>query len=280
MARTKVSIPNSFIAESIGLLKSNKILYLIPLTNLIFTATLLLLVINTFLSPTLIHEITHARQAALALAIKIAVILLCFLLIPLLSNLFNAAIIFYCDGLIKQKKITLGRSFCLALKRTPGLLLWSVIQYTIGFLLNLIDNTHEGTSEMIIDLIFGVAWGLLSFFVLPIMLLENQRVFPAIKNAVSMTKHLWHKRAVLKLGLLGLSMLFLFALAIGIIVLGFYLNDQLSFYISGVGLIFFIALAYTNRLLTMIIRLKFYHAIKDGDYLPNATTQTYSNKQG
>lgn len=265
MPRKRIKLDKSYVSESWEILKQNKAMYFFPVLSLVITAALVATFVFFVISDFLKTPIPHAGAALTIFIVKLVAMLLCLFLIPLMMNVVNAAIIFYTNGLLKQEKYSIGQAFGLALKRLPSLAAWSLVQVTLGFLLNLIDNTHEVAANLVIDLIFGVAWGLISFFVLPVVLLENKGVFQAIKESIGLIKQYWGRRAVIRFGIFNLTFMLLCFVALGIVFWGVSMRDVWSFPVVGLGVLLFFALGYTAQLVGVIMRLKIYDLVKEGE---------------
>lgn len=274
MARTKIQLPKHFISDSWHLVKDHKALYFFPLMNVIFSSVLVFTFITAAVFPFFRDELTqHASGPIKALTVKIIIGLVAILLLPIISNVINAAIFFYSNALLENRSETVSGALGLAIKRTPSLILWSLIQGTVGFFLNLMTSSKHPLADLIIDLIFGVAWSLLSFFVLPVILFENKSTFLAIKESIQLARNLWGKRGFISFGLWGLLTVFLFLLGVGVIALGWRLHDQWSFVVIGIGIVYLIAVAYTNRLIRVIVQIQLYKAIKNGAYVGSVGAQ-------
>jgi hypothetical protein len=90
---------------------------------------------------------------------------------------------------------------------------WALISATVGMILQLIRE-RAGIFGRIAAGIFGMAWNLLTFFVIPVMIFENMGVTPSIKKSAQLFKKTWGENVVLRFSV-GL-VLFLFA-CIGVI---------------------------------------------------------------
>ena len=265
MARKRIQIPQAFITESWQLVKRHKNMYWLLLSNLVVTSILLIVMLAALILP--IFDLSQAHGAVAAVLVKVIIVVFAYLLIPLTANIFNGAIILYANGIMTKQPITLLQALSQSIKKIGVLTQWTLVQSTIGIILRLIDTiAHNALAELVINLILGAAWGLISFFALPFMLLDNQNAISAIKSSVTTVKNIWGQRAIIRLGSLSLIFLLLSLAGIGLIVLGIKLQDQWSLMMIVVAIVFLVAVAYTRTLLLAVIKVKLYLAVKAGEY--------------
>jgi hypothetical protein len=109
---------------------------------------------------------------------------------------------------------TIGDGLSMANKRLPQILAWSLVSATVGLLLKMIENAHEKAGEIISGLL-GLAWSVLTFFVVPVLVVEQVGPFEAIRRSTAILRKTWGEALV---GNVGLS-LFVFLLTLPFIIL-------------------------------------------------------------
>lgn len=119
---------------------------------------------------------------------------------------------------------TLGDGFGAAAARLPQIFAWSLVSATVGVLLKAIENAHEKGGEFI-SAILGTAWTVVTFFVVPVLVVEKVGPFEAIKRSVSLLKRTWGEALVGHWGL-GLFMFLLMLPGVLILVGGGALMSQ------------------------------------------------------
>lgn len=90
---------------------------------------------------------------------------------------------------------TLGDGFRRALMHLPSLLLWAAITSTVGVILNLIAERSRVLGQLVAGLL-GAAWGVLTYFVVPAMVIGNQSAFAAIPHSGSVFRRTWGETLV------------------------------------------------------------------------------------
>src|SRR5579872_1003473 len=109
---------------------------------------------------------------------------------------------------------SLGDGFRASCARLPQILAWAFVSASVGLILKLIENAHEKIGEFI-SAILGTAWSIMTFFVVPVLVVEKVGPFEAVGRSVSLLKKTWGEALI---GRLGLG-LFLFLLAIPVFLL-------------------------------------------------------------
>ncbi len=128
---------------------------------------------------------------------------------------------------------TLGDSLSRAISHAGSLFGWALITSTVGIVLRVISDRSEILGK-IVAAIFGAAWGVLTFFVVPSIVLGKQSFVGAIGHSATLFKRTWGELLVSNLSL-GLT----FMLAHVVVIVGF------------VGVLFFGA--HTGSLSIMVV---------------------------
>jgi len=87
-------------------------------------------------------------------------------------------------------------------KHLGAILSWTVIAATVGLILRILESAARGRDGagriigMIILSIIGTAWGLLVFFVIPVIAAEGVGGFEAIRRSSRIVKHRWGEAIV------------------------------------------------------------------------------------
>jgi Family of unknown function (DUF6159) len=147
---------------------------------------------------------------------------------------------------VNNGNATLGESLRASLWRTPALVLWALISSTVGLLLRQLTGRSEFMSRLLTGM-FGVAWNIATYFVVPAIMIEKKGVFTAMSRSVSVFKQTWGETLTLSISL---SLFFvvvqggLLALFIGSLLLTLTLH-QPAFFLAGTVLwIIFASIAF------------------------------------
>jgi hypothetical protein len=141
--------------------------------------------------------------------------------------MFAATLIAAANERLDGGSFTMGQAFSKAKTRTPSILGWSAINSTVGLVLQAIRDKAGFLGDLAAGLI-GAAWNVVTWLVLPIIIIEGIGPIAAIKKSANLLKSTWGENlfAQAGIGLIG----FLLMLP-GILIFG-----GLSFVLPVVGI--------------------------------------------
>lgn len=182
-------------------------------------------------------------------------------------------VIFFNTGLIACANIRLNGGdpkfkdgIDIALKNIGKIFVWALISATIGMILRWLSEKSGFIGRIIIGLI-GMAWSLLTFFVVPVMILDKVSVTDSIKKSGALFKKAWGENVVGQFSM-GLAF-FLFAL-LGIIpfVIGimsaFSGSLALMVVFIGIAFLYWLILGILNASLSGIFLAALYNYVTKG----------------
>ena len=126
----------------------------------------------------------------------------------------NAALVSCAFLRFNGREPTLGDGIRAAMARLPQIIVWALVSATVGLLLKAIENAHEKVGE-IVSAILGTAWSVMTYFVVPVLVVEKVGPIAAVGRSISLLKKAWGEALV---GQLGLGFV-LFLLAIPVVLL-------------------------------------------------------------
>ncbi len=120
---------------------------------------------------------------------------------------FQAALVVIVNAMMEGRAVSLGDALRTATSRLPQILLWAVIAATVGTVLRMLGE--RGVAGAVVRLIGGLAWAVASFFVVPILVVEQVSPFDALRRSTSLISHTWGKalRAGIRFGLVQVGVL-------------------------------------------------------------------------
>jgi hypothetical protein len=148
---------------------------------------------------------------------------------------------------------TLGDGFRAAAARLPQILAWSLVSATVGMILKMIENANERVGEFI-SAILGTAWTIMTFFVVPVLVVEKLGPIDAIKRSISLLKKAWGEALIGGIGL-GLFKLLLALPGILLVFVGGALLSSsvaLGVGVIGAGILYLLGVALVGAALDAI----------------------------
>ena len=113
---------------------------------------------------------------------------------------FNAALVSCALMRFNGGEPTLGDGLRAASLRLPQILLWALVSATVGVLLKAVENVHEKAGA-ILSALLGTAWTVVTYFVVPVLVVEKAGPFAAIGRSTAILKKTWGESLVGHFGL-------------------------------------------------------------------------------
>ena len=146
---------------------------------------------------------------------------------------FNAALISCAMIRFAGGAPTLGDGLRAAGARLPQIAGWALVSATVGFVLRIIESQSEKAGQFVAALL-GMAWGVMTYFVVPVLVVEQVGPIEAVKRSTSLLRKSWGESATANITL-GPIVFVAYLLAILPAVAGFAVGTTASL-ILGIGL--------------------------------------------
>jgi len=128
---------------------------------------------------------------------------------------FNAAVIGTAMQRLEGRDAKISEGIALARQHLGKILVWALITATVGMILRSLQERAGLLGRILIGIV-GVAWNLITFFVVPVLLYEPVGVGGSIKRSASIFRERWGEQFIGS-GTIGLAM---FLLSIPIVLIG------------------------------------------------------------
>lgn len=176
----------------------------------------------------------------------------------------NAALISCALMRFNGETPTLGDGLAAAGRRLPQIFAWALVSATVGMLLKAVENAHEKAGE-ILSSILGTVWTILTYFVVPVLVVEQVGPFEAVRRSVAILRKTWGEALVGHIGV-GLFVLLLalpgiLAVFAGIVLIGMGGPGALGLTLAVIGLVYLlIASAFGAALNTIYLSALYQYA--------------------
>jgi hypothetical protein len=138
-----------------------------------------------------------------------------------IATFFNVCVVYTTKIRFEGGNATFGESVRFAFSRIGLIVQWSLISASVGLLLRLLHNLAsrlgkigEIVANILISLL-GMAWSILTIFVVPVLVYEGLGPVNAIKKSAEVIKKTWGESLIRAIGL-GLVQLLVFLAIIGV----------------------------------------------------------------
>lgn len=182
-----------------------------------------------------------------------------------LGTFFNAAVAYCAAGSFEGETPTLREGLAAAWRVRRGILAWSIVAATVGTVMYVIDEKF-GAIGSLARLGFDLAWSVLTFFVIPIIVLEREEsVRPMLERSGHLFTERWSETITLTLGLGALAFLLLLP-TVAVLGTAFVLSSgPMQFLVVVLGAFFFGALLVAMQTIGTIARTALYVYAADGE---------------
>ena len=194
---SKTATTWQLMKDSWGVLMRDKELVVFPVVSSVACFLVLLTFIVPFLGANFIGLGRIVRGQSTAL---VYVVLFCYYLCNFfVVFFFNAALVDFVMTRLRGGEPTLGASLRAATACLPQIAAWALIASTVGVVLKALSNRAGFIGRIVIALI-GVAWALVTYFVVPIIVIERKGAVESIGASKDLLAKTWGKQIVSGLG--------------------------------------------------------------------------------
>ena len=120
---------------------------------------------------------------------------------------FNSALVFAAHERLEGGDPNIRSGLAGASSRIVTIFFWAVIAATVGLILQILSSQARerggiiGIIGQIVVAIIGAAWSLITFFVVPLIVIEHRGLFDSFKTSLSMLRRTWGEQVVGNFGL-------------------------------------------------------------------------------
>lgn len=124
------------------------------------------------------------------------VLLLTYLFLAFITTFFQAGLTVVVDARINGKSMTFKEGMLAAKSHTEKIFLWSLLSATIGVILSFISERAQWLGKLV-AVFLSATWGIITFFIVPALVLEEGDVSGAIKSSAATFKKTWGETLII-----------------------------------------------------------------------------------
>jgi hypothetical protein len=184
-------------------------------------------------------------------------IVVAYLALAMVQTYFLAGLVAGADARLRGQDSTVRTALDVANSRLHRLLPWAVVTATVTMVLQAIEERF-GIIGTIVARLVGLAWNLVTFLVVPILVLEDLGVGDALKRSKDLFKHTWGENVIGQFGLGAVGFLLTLPglLLIGV---GVAIGTAGLIVLGAIGVIWLVGSAVVVSALSGIYRTALYH---------------------
>jgi hypothetical protein len=169
---------------------------------------------------------------------------------------FNAALVFAANSRFQGEPVSVGDAIHAASARSHVLLPWAIVSATVSVVLRAVEQ-RGGVIGRIVGSIAGVAWSVVTFLVLPVLVFEGIGPIAAVKRSGELFKHTWGENLMTNAGI---GIVGLIGVVAGVLPLILFLAVGGPVAILGIGLfmLWCVAVLLVTSTLTGIFQVALY----------------------
>lgn len=123
-------------------------------------------------------------------ALSTLVLFVIYFACTFLGVFFNAALVAAAMERLQGGDPTVASALRTAVGKLDKIVLWSLVAATVGLVLRMLEERAGWLGRLVIRLL-GAAWGVLTFFVVPVLLFEPQGVRGALQRSGAIVRQRW-----------------------------------------------------------------------------------------
>jgi Family of unknown function (DUF6159) len=192
------------------------------------------------------------------------VLIVCtYLALAMVQTYFLAGLVAGADLRLRGNDSTLRTALDIANSRLHRLLPWAIVTATVTMVLQAIEERF-GLLGTIVARLVGLAWTLVTFLVVPILVLEDLGVGDALKRSKDLFKQTWGENVI---GQFGLGMVGFLAMLPGLALIGVgvAIGTVGLVVLGALGVLWLIGSAVVVAALSGIYRTALYHFAAHGE---------------
>jgi hypothetical protein len=179
------------VKSSWGVLRADKELLLYPVASGIVTFVAVALVFLVWLGS---GGLDRWNDEAFGI-VDLVLIFIFYFVTSTVVIFFNSALIAAANIRLEGGDPTLSDGFRIAFSRIGAILGWAAIAATVGLVLQALRE-RGGAAGAIVSLIGNMAWSVITFLVVPILVVEGVGPIEAIKRSASLLRKTWGEQIV------------------------------------------------------------------------------------
>ncbi len=239
--------------QSLGVLSKDKELIVFPILSVIATLVLFGLLLFPFLASTGISE--TAGWAVFGIFYFVA---------SFISIFFNTALIGAALKRLRGEDPTISDGLHIAFSKIGSIFVWSLISATVGLVLRALANkSRDNLIGSLVVRFMGAGWSLATFFVIPVLVIENKDPLAALGRSVEIVKKKWGTAVTAGAGIGLISFLLVLGIILGTIGITMVLPGLLLF--IAIPAVFLIALVVllSGTVEAILVAALYHYATQD-----------------
>ena len=257
--------------ESFAVLRGDKRLLLFP----VMSAIAAIVVSVSFLVPLALSGALGEATNGQATPLTYLILFLFYYANYFVIVFFNSALVGAANICLSGGHATLSDGLGMARSRLGRIAAWALVAATVGLLLRMIENRAEKLGR-IVAMLLGTAWTLITYFIIPVIVFEDEGMFESVKRSTRLLKQTWGEELGAGIGF-GLLWFLLAIPGLALTLVVAMVQPLLGF---ALGVIYFLLLAATAAAVKSIFTVALYRYASQGQVPSGFTPELVQNAFG
>ena len=256
------------VTESFELLKKDKEVMWFPVLAACSNLLIVLICGVIFLlfiwraDPSTLQAIKNSQNAQVqnsvgANILVYACLFVLYLIGAFISAFFQAGLVTIVHGRINGNDLTLRDGVNHAKQNAKKIFMWSLLAATVGIILQFIANRSKWIGR-IVAYFLGAAWNIITFFIVPVLVLENLTIKDSVGRSANIFKKTWGETLIMNFST-GLFFSFVFVVALILYIATWFSANMYIIVISSIlFVVFTVLLSILSSTLQAIFRVVLY----------------------
>ncbi len=209
--------------QTFNVMMHDKEILLFPILAAIFSLITFAIFIFPFLATALVAQAVDANAAPFMFYLGIFAF---YFIVSFSTIFFNAGVVHIAKTRMEGGNATFMDGIKTAWSHVGKLAQWALIAATVGILLNMLESQARkkggilGMLGVLATRVLGLAWAIVSLFVVPSIVLKNHGPIDALKSSAQTIKKTWGESLIKWFGLSVVSNMIIFALSLFLLLPG------------------------------------------------------------
>jgi hypothetical protein len=183
--------------EGLELLRNDKQVLLFPIFSAIASTVLMVIFCILYLVLGGEFQMNGTEDTSQNLgSVWYGVLLLAYLLLVFITAFFEAGLTIVVDARINGKSMTFKEGIHATKPHAEKIFLWSLLSATIGVILSFISERAQWLGKLV-AVFLSATWGIVTFFIVPALVLEEGDISGAIKSSAATFKKTWGETLII-----------------------------------------------------------------------------------
>lgn len=264
----KFAASGLLVSQSWGILKQDKEMMLFPVISLLVSLAVIVAAGSFYFFSQLggsIDALEKAMDAQQASGGDYALLFVVYFVSFFITIFFQTGIVTIAHARMEGRDLSFGDGMRNAFAHAGKIALWSLLAATVGVVLRAVADRSKWIGKLV-TVLLGAAWSIATYFIVPILLLEDASVKDSLKLSVETIKRTWGETIIVGVGMgFFFMMLALLGVVVFVAIAVLFIGNLFVALAAVIALVvYLLLLSVVSSTLDVIYRVALYEYAKTG----------------